>query len=117
MPIGVLKDVLYDHNASSNFVDQYFREDPMVFSKILFKSLLDTSTFPLVWAWYGVPVLWVTPYLDNKLANCLFTKWVPWSLMITRGVLDLENIFFKENHKQHDYHFFLVATASTHLET
>ena len=47
--MGVLYVILYARNASCNLDDQSFLEVETVFSKICLISLLETSTFPLVW--------------------------------------------------------------------
>ena len=46
MPIGVLKVLLYAHNASSNFCDQSFVDMFTVFSNMFFISQFEISVYP-----------------------------------------------------------------------
>src|SRR3954469_7101042 len=94
MPMGVLKAVLYAQSASSNLVDQSVLDVRTIFSSILFNSLFDTSTCPLVCGWYGVAILCFTPNFVNKFLNSLLQKCVPPSLMIARGDPKRVKIFF-----------------------
>jgi len=52
IPIGVLKAVRYDHNASLSHKDQFFLVGLTIFSKIIFFSLLDILIWPLDCGWW-----------------------------------------------------------------
>ena len=100
--IGVLKAVRYAHRASSNFCDHIVLDDRTVFSRILFSCLFDTSTWPLVWGWYGVAILWVIPNLFSIVLNSLLQKWDPHS--IPQSLLNkAEKIAAKQSTKRHSH--------------
>src|SRR3954467_6863314 len=96
---------------------QSFLDDCTVFSRILFNSLLDTSTCPLVCGWYGVATLCHTPYFFIKFSNSLLQKWEPTSLMMVLGVPNLLKIFFLMNFTTSRASFVCVTIASTPFKT
>lgn len=59
--MGVLKAVLYAHNALGSSLLQSFMFGLIVFSRMAFICLFDTSTCPDVCGWYGVAILCLTP--------------------------------------------------------
>lgn len=67
-----------------------------ILSKIYFNSLLNTTTWALVWGWYTVATLWVPLYILRTLSNCTLQKCMPWSLMIALDVPKIGKLFLQQ---------------------
>ena len=95
--MGVLYAVRLAHRTLSSLINQSVLLAFTIFDRICLIFVLDTSTCPLDWVWYGVATLCRTPYFSNNPLKNLLQKWDPTSLLIALGVPNIENMFFFEN--------------------
>lgn len=79
---------------------QSFRDVKMTFSSIPLISRFEISACPLVWGWYSMAILWVTPYFLSRFSNCHSMKCDPPSLITSLGTLNFgkNNRFEELNH-------------------
>lgn len=95
MLIGVLYAILQTQRASSNLSNQSIIWCSIVFSRICFNSLLDTST------WLLVAILCVTLYF-LRIYQIALQQYMSLSQIIALG---MPNRLFKEIHYNHSVVF------------
>lgn len=106
MLIGVLYAILQTQRASSNLSNQSIIWCSIVFSRICFNSLLDTST------WLLVAILCVTLYF-LRIYQIALQQYMSLSQIIALG---MPNRLFKEIHYNHSVVFLSKTWTSTHLD-